>query len=239
MRRILTGLVALALSFTMVGPALAGADVTNFQVRTYGAEAWLSNWSPDGPPGLYYDAYVQAFVAQDSRPGKSIDWVYFGYGVWEKLPNGDWVEREGASGYAPDGAAGLDMSVGDLDSATVDASVPVGYCREYAPEDQGGECIDYVDVGTVHLDLAWTPTSHLLSWTRTDHMVAPGNWLSTGRRTSHYREASLAGQVTFPGLGMQEVASQDGYITRYGIGSHDVTVMPGPFAPPFVSSLPR
>jgi len=119
MRRILVALAAIVLSFTIVGPAPASAEVTNFQLRTYGAEAWFTNMRADSPKGLYHDAYVQAFVAQDSRPGRSLEWVYFGYSVWEKRPNGDWVLRSDQSGYAADGAAGLSMSVGDLSWATV------------------------------------------------------------------------------------------------------------------------
>ena len=149
MRRILVALAAIALAFAMIGPTVASADVTNFQVRTYGAEAWLTNMSADSPQGLYYDAYVQAYVAQDSRPGMSVDWVFFGYQVWEKRPNGDWAFRSDVSGYAPDGAAGLSMSVGDLAWATVKTSFPVGYCDRYEPEDAGGDCIKYVNVGTV------------------------------------------------------------------------------------------
>lgn len=220
MRRILVGLAAIALAFTTVGPTLASAEVTNFQVRTYGAEAWLTNASADSPKGLYYEAYVQAFVADDSRPGQSLEWVYFGYSVWERRPNGEWVPRSGGSGYAPDGAAGLSMSVGDLSWATVKTSFPVGYCDRYEPEDAGGDCIKYVNVGIVDLDLALTPTSRLVSWNSTDQQVDPAQWLWTSRRTSHYREASLSGYVTFPDLGRLAVASQDGYLTRYGIGDH-------------------
>ena len=201
MRRIFVGLAAIALSFTIVGPVLGSAEVTNFQYRTYGAEAWFTNVSADSPKGLYYDAYVQAFVGQDSRPGRSLEWVYVGYQVWEKRPNGDLVLRSDQSGYAPDGAAGLSMGVADLTWATVRTSVPVGWCREYQPEDAGGDCIDYVTVGTVDLDLAWTPTTKLLSWNSTDQEVVPAQWLWTSRRTSHYREAALTGQVTFPDWG--------------------------------------
>ena len=220
MRRILVGLMAIALAFTMVGPTVAAADVTNLQLRTYGAEAWFTNMNANSPKGLYYDAYVQAFVAQDSRAGMSVDWVFFGYQVWEKRSNGDWAFRSNVSGYAPDGAAGLSMSVGDLAWATVKTSFPVGYCDTYEPEDAGGDCIRYVNVGTVDIDLAWTPTSGLLSWNDRHHQVVPAEWLQNDRRTSHYRDAALTGQVTFPKLGKLGVASQDGLITRYGIGEH-------------------
>jgi len=72
-------------------------------------------------------------------------------------------------------------------------------------------------------------------------MVDPASWVSTWRRTSHYREATQTGEVTFPELGAFEVTAQDGdgYITRWDIGSHDLRVTRGrpsvapPFVPPF------
>jgi hypothetical protein len=241
MRRVFSGLAAVVLVCTMVAPTFAAADVSGGQYRTYGAEAWLTNAREDSPPGFYYDLYVQAFRSNDPTHSTSYDWVYVGYQGWERKHNGDWVPLAGADGYARNGAEGLELSVGDLASATVTASVPVGWCRSYEPEDAGGDCIDYVDVGTAVVDLAWTPTSGLLSWTRGEQMVSPAAWVSTWRRTSHYREATLTGEIVLPELGTFEVTAQDGdgYITRWRIGSSDLYVMRGrpsvapPFVPPF------
>ena len=124
-----------------------------------------TNARADSPPGINYDAYVQAVFSNDPNHSTAYDWVYGGYRSWEPTAGGHWEMLSDASGYAPNGAEGLEMSVGDLAWPSVAASVPVGWCRSYESEDAGGGCTDYVDMGTAVVDLSWTPTSRPSSWT--------------------------------------------------------------------------
>jgi hypothetical protein len=217
-------------------PAAASAEVTTMQLREHGAAANVFSdpnflWGdPGAPRGNYYEFTIMSGIGEVSssdNPNVITDWAYIGYAAYTVDRRGNWEDVGGWGGYAPDGAAGLTMAR-NASSATLRTTIPVGYCAEYAPEDQGGECIDEVSVGTVALDLTWTPTSKLMSGETQESWGDPGSWRYVFRLTGHYRDASVSGTITMPdGSVLDVVSSEWGTLYIKSIGSLDVYVTRG------------
>lgn len=235
-----TRLVATAVSASLLlataVPARAGADVMTIQMREHGAAANFTNipgFLSDEPvetlPGRYYFITVSAGVGEASGhnyPGSSKDTAWISYTEWKVDRKGDWSQVIDWAGAALDGAAGLDMAQ-NAGSATLTASMPVGYCAEYASEDAGGNCLKYVWVGTADVDLEWTPTTGLLSGTSTESWGVPSEWQYVSRYSGHYRDASVSGHLTLPGAAPQDVSSPLGTIYLRAIGEMDLYVTSG------------
>jgi hypothetical protein len=232
-------LVATAVSAVILlataGPASASAEVTTVQMREHGAAVnftnipeYLSDEPVETPPGTYYFITVSAGVGEASGhnyAGSSKDTAWITYTEWTVNRKGAWELVTDWAGFAPDGAQGLDMS-NSAAWATLDASIPVGYCSEYASEDQGGNCLDYVQVGTARVDLAWRATTDLMSDAWTESWGVPGEWQYTARHTGHYREAAVTGTLTLPGSMPQGVVSE-GTIYLRALGTMDLSITCG------------
>lgn len=236
MYRWASALLAAALLMAVPAPAAASADVTTMQLREHGVAANVTNipgfpsHDPGVPRGTYYEFTIMSGVGEgigQDGAGPGEHWAYIGYAEYAVDRRGNWQDVAGWGGYAPDGAAGLVMTP-NASAATLRATIPVGYCAEYAPEDQGGECIDEVSVGTVALDLTWTPTSKLMSGETQESWGDPGSWHYVFRLTGHYRDASVSGTITMPdGTVLDVVSSEWGTLYIKSIGSLDVYVTRG------------
>lgn len=217
-------------------PVKAGADVMTIQMREHGVAVnftnipdLLSDEPAETPPGSYFFITVNSGVGEASGhnyPGSSNNTTWISYTEWTVNKKGDWSQIVDWAGAAPDGAAGLDIAE-NAGWATLRASMPVGYCSEYAAEDAGGDCLDYVWVGTANVDLEWTPTTGLLSGTNTESWGVPSEWQYVSRYGGHYRDASVSGQMTLPGSAPQVVSSPLGTIYLRAIGEMDLYVTRG------------
>ena len=239
-RRITTGVAAVLFVFAAAAPVAATASVTTIQMRERGVAVNLTNIPGfpdfgDVAPGRYWDATVMSGVGEatgHNYAGDSLDVAYAGYRVWEYDAENGWNILSDWSGYAPEGSAGLDMTL-NPGGATLTTAIPVGWCREWpsegqiVPMDSGGDCLDYVVEGMVTLDLTWTPTSRLLSGSSTDSFGAPGAYVTTIRYTGHYRDASVAGDLGLPGAASFAVTSEFGTIYTKAIGSMELWISRG------------
>ena len=240
-RRIMTGISALCLVLAAVAPVAARADITTIQMREHGVAVNVTNIPGfpdfgDVAPGRYWEVTVMSGVGEatgHNYAGDSLDVAYAGYTVWEYEAETGWNLISDWSGYAPNGSAGLDMAM-NPGRATLNAEIPVGWCREWpsesgiVPMDSGGDCLDYVVEGVVTVDLTWTPTSRLLSGSVTDSFGSPGQYRSTYRYTGHYRDASVAGTLGLPGAAPFAVTSEFGTIYTMAIGTMELSISRGP-----------
>ena len=236
-RRIAASIATIVLVVSTAGAVSATADVTTIQMREHGVRANLTNIPGllsddpvDTPPGTYYFMFISAGVSEASGlnyAGSSKDETYVSYQQSKVDKKGAWTVLADWSGSVPN-TAGLDMTQ-SLSGATLKTSnIPVGYCAERASDVQGGECIKYVSVGTVDLDLTWTPTSKLISGVNTDSWGVPGVVQYISRYTGQYREVSVSGNVTLPGSDAASYSSPLGSIYQMAIGSMDLWVTHGP-----------
>ena len=235
-RRIAAGIATIVLVLSTAGSVSATADVTNAQMREQGVTInltnipWMLSDDPvETPDGTYYFMSIKAAVGEASGhniSGTSMDETGVSYHQWA-VSNDVWTFLPGWSGSVPN-TAGLVMTR-SLSGATLKTSnIPVGYCNSYETEDAGGGCTDYVNVGTVDLDLTVTPTSKLMTGVNTDTWGVPGVMQYTSRLTGTYRDVSVSGDVKLPGLDAASYSSPLGSIYRMAIGSMDLWVTHGP-----------
>lgn len=192
MRRIM--LVA-SLALALMASAAPAAAAESFQFRSQGSSAYASftNVPPEElVPGTYFFTDVWAADSISTSEGQTYE--YDGVCVFRYTftidADGSWTDESflGACGNA-------DLTIERrLTGGSIVASIPVEECLAW--DDQTGECLEVVNLGTIDVDLTLTasgPTYHY-------HGASTGGTAGIYQYTSHgsgtSRNAVPAGTVT-------------------------------------------
>lgn len=227
MRRLASVLVGCALAAVAAGPAAAAET---YQAHATGSSAYALftniDWETfdwENPaPGTYFETYVDAGMSISSGgetygPGACV-WSYsFDIDENGQYAGDSWV---GACGDAT--AFTLDRR---LDSASLQASFPVVDCAAWSED--GEECLELIELGTLDVDLAWTGTGPIFRSHGSSSGGIAGDYQYVEHGTGAQRSATPSGVVTLDGTSLIDGAtsadgglwaSRDGWVEIYVSG---------------------
>lgn len=218
MRRLFVLLAVVAGLSVAATPVLA-ADNLHYRERGSGVSAYFSNfeWDEDGnlPPGTYAEVYVDAasYVARGDGAWQS-DYVCVSSWSVTVTPEGEWIDESGF-GWCGEGAS---ISLAKkLGSANMVASFEVLDCLAW--DEESGECLDEIDLGTLEVDLSFTGAGPLERYHGTSGGGVPGEYKYTYHGNGVQRSADVFGTVTLDDDSLIEDATMTGgwlFQTRNG-----------------------
>ncbi len=209
MRRVLV-LLALVAGLSVAATPVLAADTYHYRERGSGVSAWFSNfeWDEDGnlPPGTYWEVYVDAatYVARGDGAWQS-DFACVSSWSVTVTPEGEWM-GEGGVGWCGEGAS-INLAK-KLGSATLTASFEVLDCLAW--DEETGECLDEIDLGTFEVDLSFTGAGPLERYHGTSGGGVPGQYQYSYHGNGTQRSADVSGTVTLDGESLIDAATMTG-----------------------------
>ena len=239
MRRLLIVLSVSAFLLATASSALADTSPPPDESGTYhfrssggSAAASFSNVPSDGdvlPPGAYFSTDIWASESITTQGGD----VFEDSGVcvfhWTfTITNiGDYVDGPSLDGCVS--AAELTISR-RLAGAGIVGAVPVGRCLDY--DEDTGDCLDFVDLGTVMVDLDLSGVGQTVRYHGASSGGSAGNYQFTYHSAGSERRATVSGSVDLvaPDGSIEDLTggvAGGGYLSQSREGSTDVFISSG------------
>lgn len=206
MRRLLVLLAIVAGLSIAASPALA-ADGFHYQERGSGVSVYFSDaaYDEDGwyLPGTYTETYVDASTYMVRDDGRwQYEYVCVGRSTFTITPEGDWID-EAWFGACSDGVS---FALGKkLANGSITASFIAQDCLAW--DEETGECLEPVMLGTVDIDLDLTANAPLERYHGTSSGGVAGQYQYTSHGTGTQRTADVTGSVTLDGVSLTESAT--------------------------------
>ncbi len=205
MRRVLVVLTLCMAALVAAAPVAADTGpldpgVSHFRSSGNSASASFSNvpWDAETiPPGSYFytDVWASNYIINANGEVFEDNGVCVFHEEFTIDGNGDWTSQVGFG----DCTSGADLSVSRrLTGASAVANVPVGYCAAYDPNNE--ECLDFVDLGTVMIDLTWSGFGPIERYHGTGSGGSAGNYQYTYHGTGSGRAATASGTIDLVAL---------------------------------------
>lgn len=234
--------VVLGLSaFVLANASSALADTTpppdetgSFHFRSSGssAAASFSSFPQDGdvlPPGTYFytDVWASESISTQNGDVYQDSGVCVFHGEFTIGDNGDYADGQSLDGCV----SGADLTLSRrMSGAGIVAAVPVGRCQADDPET--GECLTFVDLGTVMVNLDLSGTGQIVRYHGASSGGSAGNYQYTYHSSGSERPATVSGSVDLvaPDGSIDDLTDGlggYGYLSQSRDGSTDVFISPG------------
>jgi hypothetical protein len=209
MRRLLV-LLAVIAGLSIAATPILAAETFHYRERGSGVSAWFSNVETDADGMVLPGSYVETWVDGSTwvaRGDSAWEYEYACVGAWSftVTPEGEWID-EGGFGYC--GEADVMTLSKKLGGGQLTASFEVEDCLAW--DEETGECLDAVVIGTVAVDLAFSGVGALERY----HGTSSGGTAGQAQYTSHgngvQRAADVSGTVTLDGASLIDEATESG-----------------------------
>lgn len=230
MRRLI---VILAVSLVALAAAAPASATESYQFRSSGnsAAASFSDFPWDSetiPPGTYFytDVWASQSINRDNGTVYDDSGLCMFHETFTIDDNGEWT---GGTGFG-ECVSGVDLTLSrKLTSASLTASFPVGTCLAW--DDQTGECLDFLDLGIVEIDLDVVGVGPISRYHGTGSWGAAGNYQTTYHGTGSSRDATPSGTIELVGpdgsvIDLTGGLAGHGYLSQSRDGYVEIVVKP-------------
>ncbi len=201
LRRMVLVLAVVASLLIAALPA-AAATTSHYQERGSGLNAGFSNveWDENGNflPGDYFETWVDAATYLAKGDGS---WMYkyvcVNHYEFTIDAGGNQVDE---SGFGACGEATVLTLDKGLNTGHLAATFEAEECLAW--DEQTGECLETISLGTIVVDLTLTGTGRIERWHGTSSGGTAGSYQYTSHGTGSSRSADVSGIVTLDGASL-------------------------------------
>jgi hypothetical protein len=209
MRRLMLLLALIAGLSVAAAPAL-GATTMHYQERGSGVSAYFSDVAFDEQgnilPGRYAETWVDAATYLTRGDGTwAFEYVCVNHSEFRITQKGEWVEDEWI-GACSEAATFTVMR--RLSGAAITATIPVEECLAW--DDQTGECLETIVIGTFDVDLVLTGVGPLRYYHGTSSGGTAGEYQYTSHGSGVERTAEVSGSIALDGASLVDGATTSG-----------------------------